>query len=258
MNEYKQKAFLRQYAPTYQLLHILMDPDSHDGSLSGEFYNDHNVVALLVDKSKTIDIKVRAEIWEANHARVALLYILGFYNLAKNDIKRHQHIRERVGQVVFKLLHAVVCALNELACARQSKKQTASIGTYLREIKSHDRLGSPDVPAFMAFIEAERLSLKKRVNVTHVLQRYHRAIELLQSGQFYLLEAKALERLGDFLYSNSEYRAQGIDTIRRAWIKYETYGAVCMRIPLRDRYAFDINDKRAIELQEKAPVEMIQ
>lgn len=224
MKELKRKSFLRLYAPSFQLIHNLTDPSHTEGSISGEYYDDMKIMPLLSSNRGSMDEQTKALLLEAHHARVLMLYTFGTYGAARTDIVNHRGVKEKLGPIVFKLVHAVVCALNELAYAREMGKKSASIGKYMKEIERQNVLGSPDVPAFLALIEAERQSLRTPKDVSKVVHQYRHAVSLLQAGQFYLLEAKALERLGEYLL---QIRATaGHATLRQAISKYEAYGAL--------------------------------
>lgn len=234
--EYKLHASMFLAKPWFQFVVNVTDPSLSAGSISGEFYDDVEILSLVANKGK-IDAQTMSLVLEAHRCRLFMLYLQGMYSEAESDAVRHRRLLEPRGSNVYKFPRFFVSALTSLAAARaKGKKKAPKAKKYVKLIEQQNTLGAPDVPTMLAFVKAETMSLDKTVDVTEVTSQYRLASTLLQKGRFHLLEAKALERLAEFLLCNPGHEMDGRQVLSESWAKYKEYGAFCMRHVLRQAF----------------------
>lgn len=224
-------------APFYQMTVNMMLAENFDGTLSGEFFDDATLQELM-SNGKTLDPQNNAVALSAAKARTIMLYTIGEYE--ENEKFRLLHkkcIAEETVAEFVKIYYYAFCSLNYLALSRKTGKKPSSrlLKQLRKEITRYDAFGSTDIRALLLFVDTETLSLKKGSRVEDVVSQYEHAITELEAGELFLLEAKATERLGDYLMLHGRLE-DAKEHITKAWSLYKEHGALCMYQRLHDAY----------------------
>lgn len=220
LKEYRQHNHLAFLKPWAQLIENIRGKADDLFKLKGTFMDEKNVSDNF---EKTNAVHDRNLVLMVHHARMVLLFLCGQFKMGEEDRKLHEKIPPEAATYIFKLTHAVFCALNCYALAIETgiRRYISRSKPYIALIKSFGKVGSPNTVPMLALLEAEEFTFRKKFDNAAV--KYQEAISGFQSLQFYLLEAIAFERMG--LALETKDRAAGRLCLAEAYRKFSAYGA---------------------------------